>query len=85
MAETQASLVTIKATLGTTQATLNATKATLDSARDTSSMKIIAILTAIFLPFTFMAVREPLFSAFNKLTNLPGSPHNTDVQMARSS
>lgn len=39
------------------------TQATLSSTRDTSNLKLISVLTAIFLPFTFMAVllTTPMF------------------------
>jgi hypothetical protein len=36
---------------------MSSTQAMLTTTADTSNMKIIAILTALFLPFTFMAVR----------------------------
>jgi hypothetical protein len=46
-----------QAILATSQATLTATNATLKAAKDSSSMKLIAVLTTLFLPFTFVAVR----------------------------
>jgi hypothetical protein len=59
------------------------TQGILASTDDSSSMKVISILTAVFLPFTFMAVRQLLFlPTFNKLIISPGYAYDADVQMA---
>jgi hypothetical protein len=62
----QASLAANQASLdeNKSQADLaaNTKKLTEALAKDSSSMKIIAILTALFLPGTFMAVSSPLSS-----------------------
>jgi hypothetical protein len=48
---------------------------------DSANMKIIAILTALFLPGTFMAVRSPL-PIFHLLNILLDPAHHANVQMA---
>ena len=60
------------------------TRAVLATTIDTAQMRILAYLTAFFLPFTFVAVCQIKISRV--WANLvSGIPHDSDVQMARSS
>jgi hypothetical protein len=45
-----------RATLQTTKNTLSAVETAVDTAKDSANMKVIAVLTTLFLPFTFFAV-----------------------------
>jgi hypothetical protein len=56
MNATRATLQTTENTLQTTKNTLSAFKTALETARDSANMKVIAVLTTLFLPFTFFAV-----------------------------
>jgi hypothetical protein len=50
--------------------------------RDSANMKIIAILTAFFLPFTFMAVSKALHGFIDRLNCFTDNTYYPDVQMA---
>jgi hypothetical protein len=50
--------------------------------RDSASMRIIAILTAFFLPFTFMAVSRKLQFFSNRLKSFTDLAYCANVQMA---